>query len=190
MSSQRERLARGEWYLDDEELRAERARCARLLDRFNAAPAEAAGVRHRVLDELLAELGEGVQVVPRFRCTYGRHLRLADNVFVNADAFFMDDAPITIGADTRIGPGARLMTALHPVEDHARRREGWERAEPIVVEDNVWLGASVTVGPGVRIGRNTVVGAGSLVLRDLPDHAVAFGSPAVVVRRTEPERRG
>lgn len=187
MSSQRERLTRGEWYLDDDDLRAERRRCARLLDRFNAAAADAEEERRRVLGELLAEVGDGVEVVPRFRCSYGSHLRLGEGVFVNADAFFMDDAPITLGAHTRVGPGARLMTALHPVDDHARRREGWERAEPIVVGDNVWLGASVTVGPGVRIGHNTVVGAGSLVLRDLPDHAVAVGSPAVVVRRTEPE---
>lgn len=99
------------------------------------------------------------------------------------------------GSDLARAPGRRrrgrrrdgaiplqLTTALHPIEDHELRREGWERADPITIEENVWLGAAVTVGPGVHIGRNSVVGAGSLVLRDIPDHVVAFGAPAAVVR--------
>ncbi|WP_236077725.1 DapH/DapD/GlmU-related protein [Rhodococcus sp. P1Y] len=94
---------------------------------------------------------------------------------------------ITIGDDTRIGPGAQLMTALHPVDDHRRRREGWERAHPITVGDNVWLGAAVTVGAGVTIGRNSVIGAGSVVLHDIPDHVVAAGSPAAILRSTPKE---
>lgn len=102
----------------------------------------------------------------------------------------MDDALITIGADARIGPGAQLMTALHPVDDHQRRREGWERAAPIVIGENTWLGASVTVGAGVSIGRNVVIGAGSVVLQDIPDHVVAVGSPARVIRRTPFEKLG
>lgn len=96
----------------------------------------------------------------------------------------MDDAPISVGADARLGPGAKLMTALHPVDDHQRRREGWERALPIDIGENAWLGASVTVGPGVSIGRNAVIGAGSVVLGDIPDNIVAAGSPARVVRST------
>ncbi|WP_110180793.1 sugar O-acetyltransferase [Nocardioides solisilvae] len=184
MGEQRERLARGEWYLDDEELAGLRRACARLLDRFNRAGSDEDDVRAGVLGELLGGLGEGVDVVPTFRCSYGSHVHLGDRVFVNADAFLMDDATITIGADTRIGPGARLMTALHPVDDHDRRREGWERALPVVLGENVWLGASVTVGPGVTIGADTVVGAGSVVLDDLPERVVAVGVPARVVRRT------
>lgn len=182
MGEQRDRLDRGEWYLDDEELQGLRRHCAQQLDAFNAAPAAADDIRSRTLGELLGSVGDGVVVVPRLQCSYGFNVHLGDAVFVNANAFLMDDAPITIGASTRVGPGAQLMTALHPVDDHRRRREGWERAAPIVIEDNVWLGASVTVGPGVRIGRNTVIGAGSVVLHDLPDHVVAAGTPATVVR--------
>lgn len=180
----RERLGRGEWYLDDDELTGLRRACWRQLDRFNGAAADDDVLRSRTLRELLGSAGEGVTVVPRFQCSYGGHVRLGDRVFVNANAFFMDDATITVGPDTRIGPGAQLMTALHPVDDHDRRREGWERALPITLGQNVWLGAAVTVGAGVTIGDDTVVGAGSVVLHDLPARVVAAGSPARVVRRT------
>lgn len=183
MSTHPERLARGEWYLDDEELQARRRDCWRLLDAFNAATADEDEVRRETLLAMLGALGEGAVVVPRFQCTYGTNIQLGASAFVNANAFFMDDAPISIGANVRLGPGAQLMTALHPVEDHARRRDGWEQALPITIGENTWLGASVTVGAGVTIGRNTVIGAGSVVLRDIPDHVVAVGTPATVTRQ-------
>lgn len=182
MATSAERLERGEWYLDDDDLKARRQACARLLDTFNAASADEDDIRRRALGLMLGVLGEGAAVVPRFHCTYGAHIELGAGAFVNANAFFMDDARIRIGAHARLGPGAQLMTALHPVEDHARRREGWERALPISIGENSWLGASVTVGPGVTIGRNCVIGAGSVVLSDVPDHVVAVGSPATVSR--------
>ncbi|EOM78556.1 sugar O-acetyltransferase [Rhodococcus rhodnii] len=187
MGEDARRLARGEWYLDDAELQDRRRRCARLLDSFDSVPAEDDRARSEVLRAVVGEVGDGVVVVPRFRCSYGDNIRLGDGVFVNAGAFFMDDAPITLAPNVRIGPGAQLMTALHPVDDHARRREGWERAAPITIGENAWLGAAVTVGAGVTIGRNAVIGAGSVVLRDVPDHVVAAGSPAVVVRHTPVE---
>ncbi|MGP5077010.1 sugar O-acetyltransferase [Brachybacterium alimentarium] len=182
MDTHPERLARGEWYLDGDELQARRRQCWRLLDTFNAAAADEDEVRRKTLLAMLGSAGEGAVVVPRFQCTYGTNIQLGESAFVNANAFFMDDAPICIGAHARLGPGAQLMTALHPVEDHARRREGWEQALPSSIGENTWLGASVTVGAGVTIGRNTVIGAGSVVLRDIPDHVVAVGSPATVIR--------
>ncbi|WP_440713112.1 DapH/DapD/GlmU-related protein [Gordonia sp. FQ] len=121
-------------------------------------------------------------MVPRLRVSYGFNTRLGRGVYLNANAFLMDDGPITLGDHVRIGPSAVLATALHPIEDHRLRREGYERTAPITIGDNCWLGSSVTVGAGVTIGRNTVVGAGSVVVRDLPDHVVAVGSPAVPIR--------
>lgn len=183
MDTHPERLARGEWYLDGPELQARRRDCWRLLDTFNAATADEDEVRHQALTAMLGAVGEGAVVVPRFQCTYGTNIQFGEQAFVNANAFLMDDAAITIGANVRLGPGAQLMTALHPVEDHGRRREGWEQALPITIGENTWLGASVTVGAGVTIGRNTVIGAGSVVLRDIPDHVVAVGTPATVIRQ-------
>lgn len=187
MGEQADRLARGEWYLDDEELQQRRRDCWVQLDAFNNAAAEDDATRARVLTSLMAAVGERAVVVPRFQCSYGSNITIGHDAFVNANAFLMDDAPITIGQHARIGPGAQLMTALHPVDDHRRRREGWERAAPITIGENVWLGAAVTVGPGVAIGRNSVVGAGSVVLSDIPDHVVAAGSPAKVIRTTPGE---
>ncbi|WP_027019028.1 sugar O-acetyltransferase [Corynebacterium sputi] len=182
MSDNAEKLAKGDWYLDDDELRARRRGCARILDRFNNALADDDDVRFTALSDLLGEYGQDVEIIPRFKCSYGRNIRLGRRVFINANAFFMDDAQITVADDARIGPGAQFMTALHPIEDHAKRREGWEKALPISIGSNTWLGASVTVGAGVTIGKNSVIGAGSVVLTDIPEHSVAVGTPAKVVR--------
>jgi len=187
MGEQADRLARGEWYLDDEELQRRRRDCWIQLDSFNSARADDDTTRARVLLNLMGSVGERAMVMPRFQCSYGSNISIGQDAFVNANAFFMDDALITIGEHARIGPGAQLMTALHPVDEHQRRREGWERAAPITIGENVWLGAAVTVGPGVTIGQNSVVGAGSVVLSDIPDHVVAAGSPAKVIRTTSLE---
>jgi maltose O-acetyltransferase len=184
MGLQSDRLSHGEWYLDDEELQQRRRECWAQLDLFNGALADDDVTRDRALRRVVGTLGPGVVVMPRFQCSYGHNISLGPGVFVNANAFFMDDAPIALGESVRIGPGAQLMTALHPVDEHQRRREGWERAAPITIHDNAWLGAAVTVGPGVTIGRNAVIGAGSVVLSDIPDHVVAVGSPARVIRAT------
>lgn len=95
-----------------------------MLDRFNATGADDDIERRRILEELLAKFGPGAVVLPRFQCSYGSLITIGTNSFVNNDAIFMDDAPITIGDDVRIGPRTQLLTALHPVEDHDRRRAG------------------------------------------------------------------
>jgi maltose O-acetyltransferase len=176
-------MLRGEWYLDEPDLAEERRRCWRTLDSFNATGADDDVERHRILSGLLGKFAPGASVLPRFQCSYGFLISLGANCFVNNDAIFMDDAAITIGDDVRIGPRAQLLTALHPMEDHERRRAGWERPAPITIADNAWLGGGVIVCPGVTIGENTVVGAGSVVVRDLPDHVFAAGNPARVIRR-------
>lgn len=190
MNEQVARMRAGEWYLDVDELRELRRGCWLLLERYNSGGPDDDRMRSQLLSELLGEVGPGAIVMPRFQCSYGRNIHLGKAAFVNSNAFLMDDAVITIGAHARIGPGAQLMTALHPVDDHRMRREGWERAAPVTIGENAWLGAGVTVGPGVSIGRNAVIGAGSTVLKDVPDHVVAAGSPAVVVRETATESGG
>lgn len=176
-------MLRGEWYLDEPDLAEERRRCWRLLDKFNATGADDDTERRQILGELLGKLGPGACVLPRFQCGYGSLIRIGANSFVNYDAILMDDAAITIGDDVRIGPRAQLLTALHPMEDHERRRAGWERPLPITIGDNTWFGGGVIVCPGVTIGEDTVIGAGSVVIRDLPDHVFAAGNPARVIRQ-------
>ncbi|WP_156890492.1 sugar O-acetyltransferase [Gordonia shandongensis] len=174
----------GEPYEDsDPELVEARLACGELLDRFNATGARQDAERTEILTALLGGIGERSWIMPRFRCDYGSHIVMGANSFLNYDAILLDCAPITIGDDCSIGPRVQLLTALHPMDDHGARRARWESAAPIVIGDNVWFGGGVIVCPGVTVGRNTVVGAGSVVTRDLPDHVFAAGNPARIVRR-------
>jgi maltose O-acetyltransferase len=176
-------MLRGEWYKDgDPVLVDERRRCLSLLDRFNGTAATAEEERGTILRELLGHIGQGSWIMPRFQCDYGYLIRMGSNSFLNYDAILMDCAPITIGDDVSIGPRAQLLTALHPLDDHEMRRQRWERAEPIEIGDNVWFGGGVIVCAGVTVGDNTVVGAGSVVTRDLPAGVLAAGNPARVIR--------
>jgi maltose O-acetyltransferase len=183
VSDQRDRMLSGEWYKDsDPVLVGERRRCQSLLDRFNGTAATAEEERQALLGDLLGEIGPGSWIMPRFQCDYGNLIRMGSNSFLNYDAILMDCAPITIGDDVSIGPRAQLLTALHPLDDHEMRRQRWERAEPIAIGDNVWFGGGVIVCAGVTVGDNTVVGAGSVVTRDLPARVLAAGNPARVIR--------
>ena len=182
-----DRLSSGEWYLDDDELREMRERAGELVDEFNGLGSHADQARRVVLSSLLGSVGSDVTVLPRFECSYGAHISIGDRAFINRGAHFMDDAAIAVGYSARIGPGAMLVTAVHPVDDHKLRRRGWERAAPIAIGENAWLGARVTVCAGVKIGRNTVIGAGSTVIHSVPDHVFAAGSPARVIRHLPAE---
>ena len=164
-----------------------RERAGELVDEFNGLGSRDDHAQRVVLSSLLRSAGADVTVLPRFECSYGAHISVGDRVFINRGAHFMDDAAITIGNNVRIGPGAMLVTAVHPVDDHELRRRGWERAAPIAIGENTWLGARVTVCAGVEIGRNTVIGAGSTVVRSVPDHVFAAGSPARVIRHLPAE---
>jgi maltose O-acetyltransferase len=178
----RERMLAGDLYLaDDPELAELLLRAADLMDAFNTTPARDRDQRRRLLTELLGAVGEGTEVRPPLRVDYGRHIRIGARTFANFGLIALDVAPITIGDDVQIGTNVQLITPTHPV-DPQQRRDKWEAAKPITVEDNVWLGSGAIVLPGVTIGANTVVGAGAVVTRDLPANVLAVGNPARVVR--------
>jgi maltose O-acetyltransferase len=182
MRSQRDRMLSGEPYrADDPELVASRRACQRLVGLFNAGRSGDEQSR-QLLRQLLGSLGEGSEILPRFQCDYGIHITIGAGCFINYDAILLDCAPITIGDHVSIGPRAQLVTALHPVDDLEARRAGWESAAPIVIGDNVWLAAGVIVCPGVIIGNDTVIGAGSVVTKDVPAGVLAAGNPCRVIR--------
>lgn len=175
-------MLRGALYrADDPELDRDLARAQTILDRFNATRHDEAPLRDRLLGELLGSVGEDVVVRPRLSCDYGSNVHIGAGTFVNYDAVLLDVVEIRIGAACQIASRVQLLTATHPV-DPVARRAGWESGVPITLEDNVWLGGGVTVLPGVSVGRDTVVGAGAVVTRDLPAGVVAVGNPARVVR--------
>jgi len=172
----------GEWYLaDDPVLVEERARCARLLQRFNAAPADDEAARAALLAELLGALGDEAVVRPPLLLDYGYQTTIGRRTFVNFGAVILDVGTVSIGDEVQIGPGVQLVTAVHPLEPD-RRRAGWEAQRPIVVGDGAWLGGGMVVCPGVSIGPDAVVGAGAVVTRDVPPGVVVAGNPARVIR--------
>lgn len=177
-----ERMLAGEPYIaDDPQIAADSRRAMSLTYSINHADPTDAALLRELFSQLLGGFGEGAEIRPPFRCDYGYRTTVGARTFVNFGLVVLDVAEVRIGAHVQIGPGVQLLTATHPLEP-GPRREGWESAEPITIEDGVWLGGGVVVCPGVTIGADTVVGAGSVVTRDLPAGVVAVGSPARVVR--------
>ncbi|SFP68022.1 sugar O-acetyltransferase [Sphingomonas rubra] len=134
-----------------------------------------------LLAELVGHLGEGAIVKPSLRCDYGTNIRIGARTFINYDCVLLDCNTIKIGAEVRIAPGVHIYTATHPL-DAATRRSGLESALPVTIGDGAWLGGRSVICPGVTIGENTVVGAGSVVTRDLPAGVLAVGNPCRIVR--------
>ena len=186
----RERMLAGDLYIaDDPELAEALVVAQERMAAYNASSPRDASGRRALLEQLLGTVGEGVEVRPPVYVDYGTSITIGARSFVNYGLVALDVASITIGEDVQIGPHVQLLTPTHPVEA-GPRRDKWEAAKPIVIGDNVWLGGGVIVLPGVRIGANTVVGAGSVVTKDLPPDVIAVGNPArSSARSTRPDRR-
>ena len=182
MPTEREKMVRGELYLaSDPELVAARVRARRLFARFNASDPGDAAERISIMRELMGGFGNDAWIEPPFHCDYGAQITIGAGVFVNFGAVFLDPAPITIGAGAQLGPNVQLLTADHP-RDAATRAAGPELGRPITIDSRCWLGGGAIVCPGVTIGEDTIVGAGSVVVRDLPARVIAAGNPERVVR--------
>jgi maltose O-acetyltransferase len=179
--TEREKMLRGEAYDAGDSLLSEARIAARRLTRkFNAIEAADFEEAARVLGLLLGEMGEGCRVEAPFLCDYGSQIRMGDRVYVNMGCIFLDAAPIELGDDVQLGPGVQLLTSDHP-RDAAERAAGLESARPIAIGARSWLGGGVIVLPGVKIGRDVVVGAGSVVTRDVADGVTVVGSPCRVI---------
>lgn len=184
--SQKARMLAGDLYIgDDPELAADSRRAYLLAREYEATYMLDAQKAQSILAELVGVLGEGVNIKPPFRVDYGKYITIGARTFANYGLVALDVAPITIGADVQIGPNVQLLTPTHPV-DIDLRREKYEAAQPIVIGDNVWLGAGALVLAGVTIGENSVIGAGAVVTKNVPANVVAVGNPARVIRNIEP----
>ena len=180
VTTEKDKMLAGELYrASDPELVAERRRCRSLLETFNTQSDEEE--RHAVLRELLGRMGIGTFIQPPFACDYGYNVSIGDNAFVNFNAVILDCAQVVIGDGTQIGPGVQLLAADHP-RDAQTRRDLLELARPISIGSNVWLGAAAIVLPGVSVGDDSIIGAGSVVTHDIPSGVLAFGNPCRVVR--------
>jgi maltose O-acetyltransferase len=173
----REQMVAGELYdAMDPELVEARARARQLLGRYNAT-----GDR-QVLTALFGRLADDAVVEPPFHCDYGFNISVGRRFYANVNCVFLDCAPIVIGDHVLLGPGVHLYTATHPLDANERRR-GLELAKPIAVGDDAWLGGGAIVLPGVTIGARAIVGAGSLVTRNVPADGRVVGNPAGAIGR-------
>lgn len=179
----KDRMHTGELYLPgDEEIMVWQTQCLdRLYDFNNTRPTEFEK-RQAMLREMFAEIGEGCYIEPPFRSNFGgAHCHWGKNVYANFNLTMVDDTHIYVGDCTMFGPNVTIATAGHPILPELREK-GYQYNAPVHIGKNCWLGAGVVVLPGITIGDNVVVGAGSIVTKDLPSNVVAVGNPCRVLR--------
>jgi maltose O-acetyltransferase len=181
VTSEKGKMLAGELYNEsDPELQADRARCVEALERFNAARFQSAQW-YAAMADLLGGIGTDSVVRGPLMCDYGKNVYVGDRTLINYDCILMDCAEIYIGDDVLIGPRSQLITGLHPM-DMETRASGLESAAPIRIENNAWLAANVIVLPGITIGQGAVVGAGSVVTKDVSPKVFVAGNPCRVIR--------
>ena len=181
MPSEREKMLAGELYdALDPELVAGRERARDLCQALNATREGEADARRAILRELFATGGDSVWMQPPFFCDYGANIELGERVFFNFNCVVLDVCRVRIGDFTLFGPAVQIYTPLHPMDPELRRRE--EYGKPVEIGSDVWVGGGAIILPGVRIGSRAVIGAGSVVTRDVPEGAFAAGNPCRVIR--------
>ncbi len=184
-----ERMESGKlFYAGDPELVQAKLRCKELLYDFNHARPSQAGEMLALLGQLLGAVGEGCWIEPPLYVNWGSRITLGDHVYANTGLTVIDDTFVTIGSHVMLGPRVTISAASHPV-DPELRRQAYQYDLPVVLEENVWVGAGATILPGVTIGKNSVIGAGSVVDRDIPPDVVAAGVPCRVLREIGPRDR-
>lgn len=182
MSSEWEKMLGGELYDPlDPQLSDKRRRARLLFKALNDTRDYQQEERARLIKELIPAAGEGVWIEPPFYCDYGSNITLGDKVFFNFNCVVLDVAPVRIGSGALFGPAVQIYAATHPLSVR-ERRAGLEAGRAIEIGDDVWVGGGAIICPGVRIGARSVIGAGSVVTRNIPTDVLAVGNPCRVVR--------
>ena len=178
-----EKMRSGEVYVcASAELAEMQGKCLERLYDFNSTRPSEYKRREKLLRELLAEVGDGCYIEPPFHANWGCHTHFGKGVYANFNLTLVDDGDIFVGEYVMFGPNVTVSTAGHPVAPELRGKNVTQFNIPVHIGNNVWLGAGVIVLPGVTIGENSVIGAGSIVTRDIPANVVALGSPCRVLR--------
>ena len=178
--TEQEKMKAGYLWDDDEENMALQSHAKTVIRKFNSLPPECMEERAALLKDVFGYVGENVWIVPPLTAAVGKYVSIGDGTYANMNLTLIDDWKITIGKGVLFGPNVTLSTTGHPV--HPKHRTDGMYSFPITIGDNVWIGANVIVLPGVTMGENSVIGAGSVVTKDLPANVVAFGSPCRVYR--------
>ena len=181
--TEREKIHSGQIYQpNDPTIMEEQLGYLDLMDEYNRTPRRLQAERYEMLKKLFAEVGENCYIEsPYFANWGGHHVHLGSNIYANAGLKLVDDTHIYVGDCTMFGPNVVIATAGHPIDPELRSK-GLQYNLPVHIGKNCWLGAGVIVMPGVTIGDNTVIGAGSIVTKDIPSNVVAVGNPCRVLR--------
>lgn len=190
MKSEKEKMLSGEPYVaNGKQLFTERLHARSMLFKINNLPPHQLKERAALFAELFAEVGKNCQIEPPFYCDYGYNISIGKNFFANFNLTILDCAKVVIGDNVLIAPNVGLYTAGHPVHP-VPRTNGYEFALPITIGNNVWIGGNAVVNPGISIGENSVIGAGSVVTKNIPPDVVAAGNPCRVLRKiTENDKK-
>ena len=182
MKTKKEKMLSGELYdALDEQLSLERTKARLLLNKLNFASADDSKTMIAILKELIPNAGKDLWIQPPFYCDYGYNIDVGDKVFFNFNCVVLDVMKVSIGSRTLFGPNVQIYTATHPINSH-QRATGLEYAKPIVIGEDVWVGGSVVICPGVTIGSRSVIGAGSVVTKDIAGDVFAAGNPCKIIR--------
>ena len=181
MLTERDRMLAGELYDPlDPELASARERARDLCRAFNDTRDSESAERRRILQKLFGSGGDSARMQPPFHCDYGTNIHLGTRVFFNFNCVVLDVCEVRIGDYTLFGPGAQILTPLHPLDAELRRQR--EFGKPVTIGADVWVGGGALILAGVRIGSRAVIGAGSVVTRDSPEGVFAAGNPCRVIR--------
>jgi maltose O-acetyltransferase len=182
MKTEKEKMIAGDMYDPlDRELVEDRIKARLLIKALNETREDDIGARNRIIKELLPGAAPDLWLQPPFYCDYGYNIKVGEKVFFNFNCIVLDVAPVVIGSRTMFGPNVQVYTATHPL-DHVERSSGREYARPIVIGEDVWIGGSAVLCPGVTIGDRSVIGAGSVVTKDIPADVIAAGNPCKLIR--------
>lgn len=188
--TEKEKMLQGEFYNSrDPELIAMYHRARKLLKKYNNLDSDQSEMREQILTELLGFKGAGVWIEMPFYCDYGSNIFIGENTFVNTNCMFLDNNKIEIGKNGLIAPYVQIYTASHPLKASERIIKDGASSRyltssfPVFIGDNVWIGGNSVIFPGISIGHNVTIGAGSIVTKDIPDNVFAFGNPCEVRKK-------
>ncbi|WP_082234756.1 sugar O-acetyltransferase [Halobacillus massiliensis] len=180
--TEKEKMLAGELYKAwDQELVLERKRASQLLYTYNLTKETDDYPREQLLSDIFGSAGKGAYIEPSFQCDYGYNIHVGENFFANYNCVMLDVCKINIGHRVLMGPGVHLYTATHPLDKEVRA-SGLESGKPITIEDDVWIGGSAVINPGVTIGEGAVIGSGAVVTKDIPAGVFAGGNPAKIIK--------
>ena len=185
MKTEKEKMLSGELYNAlDQQLSDERLKTRLLIKALNDTREDEVIERRKILQQLIPDAGAELWLQPPFYCDYGSNIKTGEKVFFNFNCVVLDVMQVTIGSRTMFGPNVQICTATHPI-NYKERASGLEYAKPISIGEDVWVGGSAVICPGVTIGNRTIIGAGSVVTKDIPDDVFAAGNPCRVIRKLE-----